>query len=122
MSTLALVLARGDHDRGPGGLKPLLLLLIVGLLTAAIVAIVRKRRGPAPTPPPFAPPAMSTAPTAMSTAPTAIAVLQERFARGEIEVDEFERRRDVLEGRAAPAQPMPPAADEPGPETKTGDA
>ncbi len=107
MSTLAFELARGDHDRGPGGLKPLLLLLIVGLLTAAIVAIVRKRRGPASAPPPFAPPAMSNA-------PTAIAVLQERFARGEIEVDEFERRRDVLEGRSV--------ANEPEPETKTGDA
>ena len=38
----------------------------------------------------------STAPP--GTAPNPIAVLDERFARGEIDEDEYRRRRDVLRG------------------------
>ena len=85
---------RGDH--GPHFLFPLLLLIGLGFL---IAAIIRRRRGggdhhAAPTPPPPAP--------ANAGSATAMAVLQERFARGEIDTAEYEIRRNVLEGKPAP--------------------
>ena len=39
---------------------------------------------------------------------SALRVLEERYARGEIDREEFVERRRVLSGEAEPTEPMPP--------------
>lgn len=56
-----------------------------GLLALLVYALVRAWRGPSEGRP----------------ADEARRILAERFARGEISAEEFERRRQVLEGRAS---------------------
>ena len=63
---------------------PLFMILVLAVVIAAAVFIVRSVGGPwqgGHTPPP---------------ARTAVDILKERFARGEIDKDEFEERRRVL--------------------------
>lgn len=108
----------GDHDGH--FIFPLLLLVLIGL---AVFAFIRRRRGgghhhPLPTPP--------APPTSAGTA-TAMAVLQERFARGELDSTEYEHRRQVLEGRPATgptrsAEAAEPADDDAEGADPTGDA
>ena len=66
---------------------PLFMILFFAILMAAIAFLVRWLGGPWPgtAPPHHAPPARS-----------ALDILKERFARGEIDKDEFEERRRVL--------------------------
>jgi putative membrane protein len=68
-------------------LGPLTMILILGALIAAIVLLVRWLGGSwhAIDPPHHGPPAR-----------TALEVLKERYARGDIDQEEFEARRRVL--------------------------
>lgn len=63
----------------------LMMVLFWAAVVALIVLIVRRLSGPARADPPDR---------------SALAILEERFARGEIERDEFEEKRGVLTGRA----------------------
>ena len=70
----------------------LLMLAFWGLLAVGVVALVRAlRRGDQPRP---AEPMQARAPDA-----NARTILDERFARGEIDADEYTRRRDLLSAR-----------------------
>lgn len=96
-----MLLAALDHgyrsggDHGPHFIFPLLLLLLLGFLAAKLI---RRRRGGEPL----------RRPHHGSPSQT----LADRFARGEIDRDEYEHRKAVLEGAdvipPAPARPMPP--------------
>lgn len=85
--------AYGPHMMGWGGggyamiLGPLFMILVLAVLIAAVALLVRWVGGPWQGTPPshHAPPGR-----------TAIDILKERFARGEIDKDEFEQRRRVL--------------------------
>jgi putative membrane protein len=65
---------------------PLFMILVLALLVAGVVILVRWAGGPWTAPPPHATP----------PARTPLDILRERFARGEIDKDEFEERRRVL--------------------------
>jgi putative membrane protein len=73
----------------------LAMLAFVGIFAWAVVTIIRQRDGQrlggAQSPPP-------------GGSPDPLQILDERLARGEIEVDEYTRRRDLLRG-AGPATP-----------------
>lgn len=82
----------GPHMMWWGGgwyamiLGPLFMILVLAVLIAAVAFVVRWVGGPWQAPPSHhAPPSR-----------TAIDILKERFARGEIDKDEFEQRRRVL--------------------------
>ena len=66
---------------------PLFMILVLAVVLAAAVFIVRSLGGPwqGAAPPHYPPPGR-----------TALDILKERFARGEIDRDEFEERRRVL--------------------------
>jgi len=68
-------------------LGPLFMILVLAVVIAAAVLIVRALGGPwqAMAPPHYPPPGR-----------TPLDILKERFARGEIDKDEFEERRRVL--------------------------
>lgn len=72
-----------------GGMRALFALLIVALLIAGAVLITRMivNRPTAPRGPAAPPPGPST---------EALRILEERFARGEIDETEFRARRDAL--------------------------
>jgi len=89
----------GDHVSGWGyGLGIISMILFWGLVVLVIVAAVRYLgRGGRPEPPaqhPTPPPPQAS---------TAEQVLAERFARGEIDAEEYRRRLDVLHERTHPA-------------------
>ena len=69
----------------------LLMLAFWGLLAVGVVALVRALRRDQPRP---AEPMQARAPDA-----NARTILDERFARGEIDADEYTRRRDLLSAR-----------------------
>lgn len=76
------------HDQwgwGVGGVFLMLLTMIVfwGAIIALVVWAVRQ----------FRPPTGSA-----GAGRNAMRILEERFARGEIDADEFERRREILRG------------------------
>ncbi len=65
---------------------PLFMILFLAVVIAAVVLLFRWLGGPwQATMPPHAPPSR-----------TSLDILKERFARGEIDKDEFEERRRVL--------------------------
>ena len=64
----------------------ILIVLVVGALAWIIVTLRRERSLPRSAPPPAAPPAASEA----------LRILDERFARGEIDAEEYQSRRDLL--------------------------
>jgi putative membrane protein len=79
------------HDQwgwGVGGLFVMVvfMLLFWGAIIALVVWAVRQFRPPGPPPPPA------------HGGDPAMRILEERFARGEIDADEFTRRRDTLRG------------------------
>jgi putative membrane protein len=67
-------------------LGPLFFILVLALVIAAAVLLVRWLAGPG----------QGAAPHQLPTARTPLDILKERFARGEIDKDEFEERRSVL--------------------------
>lgn len=79
----------GDHMSGWGyALGFIGMILFWAVLVVAVVALVRylgrgRQQGPTP-------------PAAHGQSPTAEQVLAERFARGEIDTDEYRQRLDVL--------------------------
>jgi putative membrane protein len=82
----------GPHMMGWGGgyamiFGPLFMILLLAVLIAAVVLLTRWAGGPWPGtfPPHHMPPGR-----------TPLDILKERFARGEIDKDEFEQRRRVL--------------------------
>lgn len=85
--------AWGPHMMWWGGgwyamiLGPLFMILVLALLVAAVVLLVRWLGGPwhGTLPPHQSPPSR-----------TPLDILKERFARGEIDKEEFEERRRVL--------------------------
>ena len=88
----------GDHE---GGFFLLLLLALIG----GVIFFWRRRRGDANVD--LTPPSVPPAPAG------ARALLDERFARGEIDQAEYEHRRAVLAGESAtPPVSGPPAAPE----------
>ena len=88
----------GDYGYGPhmmwwgGGwygmiFGPLIMILVLALVIVAVVLLVRWAGGPWP----------GAAPSQhMPPGRTPLDILRERFARGEIDKDEFEERRRVL--------------------------
>ena len=86
----------GRFDGGHVG-HPILWILVAGiviaLIVAAVVALVRHYS---------APPAQSAMPAAPSSAEE---VLAQRFARGEIDEDEYRHRRDALRGSCGTSAP-----------------
>jgi len=95
-----MLLAAFDHgvrgaERGPGFIFPFLLLLLIGFVVARII---RRRRGGG---------------MAWAHHGSPMMTLQDRFARGEIDRDEFEHRKAVLDG----AEVVPPAPPRPQPTT-----
>jgi|GEM_PF-3763029 len=93
MNSLAAlnVIARGGHNGGGGFLFLLLFLLLFGFLARGVV---RRKRG-------------------MGGHGSPVTTLQDRFARGEINQDEFQHRIAVLKNKKdippAPARTAPPA-------------
>lgn len=82
----------GPHMMWGGGgygmiFGPLFMIVVLGAVIAAVVLLVRWLGGPSYGTPPahHAPPGR-----------TALDILKERFARGEIDKDEFEERRRLL--------------------------
>ena len=76
----------GDGGIGWGGWFAMVVMMVVfwGAIAWVIVTLIR-HNGP------------SSSPVA-PTGPDAKQILDERFARGEIDEDEYQRRRDVLRG------------------------
>ncbi len=74
------------------------MLVFWGVVVGAIVLLVRwatgnhQGQGAPPTPPP------AQSPPAVAPPPDSHRVLDERFARGEIDEEEYRRRRDILRG------------------------
>ena len=79
MMLFALEQAGRGGERGPGFLIPLLLLLLLGWIATRVI---RRRRGG----------------HSWHTHGSPMQTLQERFARGEIDREEFEHRKAVLNG------------------------
>ena len=65
---------------------PMFMILVLALVVAGVVVLVRWAGGP------WTPPSPHATPPARSP----LDILKERFARGEIDKDEFEERRRVL--------------------------
>lgn len=68
-------------------LGPIFMILALAIVIAVAVLLVRWIGGPGQAAAPHQP---------LSTSPTPLDVLKERFARGEIDKDEFEERRRIL--------------------------
>lgn len=100
--TAALFAARmGGFAPGMFVFGILVPLVIIGLVAYGVYELVRARNLGAP------------APAVAGGAASARTLLDERFARGEIDAEEYVQRRTLLDGTAAPVAPTAPPADEP---------
>jgi putative membrane protein len=87
-----------DHGFGNGGHWGLWVLMIVamvvfwGALAWVIVTLVRHRGGPSSSVPP------APGPTVAPPGPDPLGILNERLARGDVDVEEYTRRRRLIEG------------------------
>ncbi len=99
MYVIAAQLAHADRVRGEGGFHLLFPLLLLLLTAVIIFTVIRRRRG-------------HVFSHGHQFQMSAISVLEERFARGEIDQGDFAHRRAVLEGQDQ-ASPTPPASDAP---------
>jgi len=83
----------GPHMMGPGGwgwiMGPLMMIAFLAVAVAVVVLIVRWLGGHAG--------GAHQPPTAGRTGETPLDILEKRFARGEIDKEEFEERRKLLE-------------------------
>lgn len=95
---MTALLVADSMGRGGGFLLVGILvpLVIVGLVAYGIFELVRSRGG-------FG----GAVPAGAGAAGTARAVLDERFARGEIDAEDYVQRRTLLDGSSAPAGPPP---------------
>ncbi len=102
---LSTLLAQMGGRGGHGGFLLfgiLVPLVILGLVAYGVSELVKSRR--------LAPVAIAAGPPAVfTTSPTALALLDERFARGEIDAEDFVQRRHLLTNPAAPAAATAPA-------------
>jgi putative membrane protein len=73
----------------------LMMIVLVGGIIAVAVALVRRGNHPPQPTQPATPPATS------ATKPTARDILDERFARGEIEADDYRQRVETLTGTSS---------------------
>ena len=94
-------------DMGGGGwLFPLLILILVGVVVYFVSREVTLRRTPQrPAPPPSPGPYVSPPPAR----PEPLDILRERFARGEITLDEFEAAKRALGYPSSLPPPAPPS-------------
>ncbi len=94
---------------GGGGGHPWLVVLMIGVMVVVVavvawivVTLVRHRGGPASVGSPGTVPATAPGPQTMPHVAPAVSdgrrILDERFARGEIDEEEYRRRRSVIEG------------------------
>jgi putative membrane protein len=70
----------GMMDSGDGVLGALITLIVIALAVVGVLALVRASRGG----------------SLGLTRPSSEQLLDERFARGEIDIEEYTRRRDLL--------------------------
>ncbi len=94
----------GWHMGGGGWLWPLLVLVLVGVVVYFVSREVTSRRL---THPPATPPVPGSYVTPSPARPEPLDILRERFARGDISLDEFETAKRAL---GYPSSPPPPAA------------
>lgn len=66
---------------------PIMMIAVLAAAVAVVVLIVRWLSGPS---------SGATPPTERQSKKTALEILEERFARGEIDKDEFEEKRKLL--------------------------
>ncbi len=87
MKLLHAQFVRFGFGPGPGHGVPLLFLVLLGLVVVAAVAVLTRGRTQE-----------STRALAGATAPMneAVRILDERFARGDVDVDDYKVRRELL--------------------------
>jgi hypothetical protein len=104
-------------DRDPwweGPLEVLLLALAVALLVVAVVWVVRRLSAGGTAPAVAAVPAAPAATAGAALADPAVEVLRMRYARGEVDREQFRRTLEDLAG-GPPAWPGEPAGDDTAP-------
>lgn len=111
MSTLTVLAVIGGRGALVGFLLPL---TIVALVAYGVFELIRSREAPTGAPAGGATPGWTPPPTSSS----ALAILDERFARGELDAEEYVQRRSLLmpspvAGTSVPstAATVPPAPD-----------
>lgn len=86
-----------DGGSAPWGMWVAMAVMMTTFATAAVWVVVTLVRNPTRQPPTTPAP-----PTAGPPPPDAAAILDERFARGEIDADEYTHRRELLRSTSRP--------------------